>query len=210
VSSSWSYLDPAVLPLLVGETVLDAGCGIGRWGALIESNYWEAKLPRPPVVDGFDAFAANVEQCRRGGSYRNVWQQSLPSPVEGTWDTVLAIELIEHVAQDAVSAVLDALEAATRMRIIVSTPNSEILRSGQETPVGFNPFEAHLSYVSRDFLRRRGYCVRGAGFGRYNSRLAITAKRLRIRHSLSSVPWRLPRIAETIVAFRDMPTHSRG
>ena len=42
----------------------------------------------------------------------------------------------------------------------MSTPNSELLRPGLDTPAGFNPFEAHLSYVSRDVLRQRGYFVR--------------------------------------------------
>jgi 2-polyprenyl-3-methyl-5-hydroxy-6-metoxy-1,4-benzoquinol methylase len=204
VSSSWAYLDPAVIPLLVGETVLDAGCGLGRWGALIESNYWEAKLARQPAVDGFDAFAGNVEHCRRRGVYRRVWQQSLPSPIEGSWDTVLAVELVEHVSPADVGKTLDALEAAARRRVVVSTPNSEILRPGMDTPTGFNPFEAHLSYVSRDLLKSRGYTVRGVGFGRYNSRLALTAKRLHLRRTLTSVPWRLPSIAETIVATKDV------
>ena len=203
MSSSWAYLDPAVIPLLVGETVLDAGCGLGRWGTLIESNYWEAKLARPPTVDGFDAFAGNVEHCLRRGVYRRVWQQSLPSTIEGSWDTVLAVEVVEHVPPDAVAETLDALEAAARRRVIVSTPNSELLRPGMDTPTGFNPYEAHLSYVSRDLLRARGYTIRGVGFGRYNSTLAVTAKRLRLRRTLTSVTWRLPRIAETIVATKD-------
>ncbi len=204
MSSSWSYLDPAVLPLLIGETVLDAGCGLGRWGALIESNYWEAKLDVPPAVDGFDAFAGNVERCRRRDTYRHVWQHSLPDPLDGCWDTVLAVEVIEHVPPEQVDEALDVLEAAARRRVIVSTPNSELLRPGLDTPVGFNPFEAHLSYVPRETLARRGYRVRGVGFGRYDSRLAIMAKRLRIRPSLTFVPWRLPWLGETIVAIKDV------
>jgi 2-polyprenyl-3-methyl-5-hydroxy-6-metoxy-1,4-benzoquinol methylase len=203
VSSSWSYLDPVVLPLLVGETVLDAGCGLGRWGALVESNYWEAGLEAAPAVDGFDAFEANVEHCRRRGTYRRVWQQTLPSPLEGTWDTVLAIELVEHVAEDHLAHVLDTLEGTARRRIVVSTPNSLLLRPGSDTPVGFNPYEAHLSYAPRKVFEQRGYRVRGAGFGRYNSRLARTAKRLGVRSSLTSLPRRLPAIAETIVAVKD-------
>ena len=65
MSSSPSYLDPVVLPLLAGTTVLDAGCGYGRWGTLVRANYWEAGLAAPPEVDGFDAFAPNVELCAR-------------------------------------------------------------------------------------------------------------------------------------------------
>jgi hypothetical protein len=177
---------------------------MGRWGALIEANYWEAKMPRPPEVDGFDAFEANVEHCRRRGAYHDVWQHALPSAIEGGWDTVLAVEVLEHLPPEQVDETLSALERVARRRIIVSTPNSELLRPGSDTPVGFNPFEAHLSYVSRHFLARRGYQVRGLGFGRYNSRLAIRAKRLGVRRSLTFVPWRLPSIAETIVAYKDV------
>jgi len=203
VSSSWSYLDPIVLSLLVGETVLDAGCGLGRWGSLIETNYWEAKLQEPPAVDGFDAFEPNVTRCRDRGAYRRVWQQTMPSPLDGSWDTVLVCEMIEHLEQADVEPTLDALEAAAHRRIVVTTPNSPLLREGLDTSVGHNPYEAHKSYFPASALRRRGYRLRGAGFGRYNSRLAITAKRVGLRSSLTSLPRRLPAIAETIVAVKD-------
>jgi 2-polyprenyl-3-methyl-5-hydroxy-6-metoxy-1,4-benzoquinol methylase len=204
VSSSWSYLDPVVLPLLVGETVLDAGCGLGRWGALIETNYWEARLPQPPAVDGFDAFEPNVRRCRERGTYRRVWRQEMPSPLTGSWDTVLVCEMIEHVEQSDIDAVLGALEEVALRRIIVTTPNSPLMREGCDTPVGHNAFEAHKSYVPAATFRRRGYRIRGAGFGRYNSRLAIAAKRAGVRSSLTSVPRRLPAIAETLVAIKDV------
>jgi SAM-dependent methyltransferase len=204
MSSSWSYLDPVVLPLLVGETVLDVACGLGRWGTLIHTNYWEAKLDHPPHVDGFDGFEPNVEYCRTHGAYRRVWEQMLPSPLEGEWDTVLAVEIVEHIPQDDVVAVVDELERAARRRVIISTPNSPLLRGGLDTPVGFNPLEAHVSYVSAGFLRDRGYVIRGAGFGRYNSRLAFTAKHYGIRSALTSLPFRLPFIAETIVAYKNV------
>jgi hypothetical protein len=66
-------MDPVVLPLIKGDSVLDAGYGLGRWGALIETNFWEAKLSKPPVVDGFDGFRPNIEHCRKRGAYRRVW-----------------------------------------------------------------------------------------------------------------------------------------
>ena len=204
VSSSWSYLDPVILPLIVGRSVLDVGCGMGRWGALIESNYWEAGLERAPSVDGCDAFVPNVQHCRRRGAYQRVWAQTMPSRLDGTWDTLLACELIEHIPDEQVTETLDLLEAAAANRVIVSTPNSPMYRPGHETPFGFNALEAHVSYVSRSMLARRGYRIYGAGFGRYNSALALRAKRWRIRRSLASVPYQLPSIAETIVAVKDL------
>jgi hypothetical protein len=204
VSSSWSYLDPVILPLIVGESVIDVGCGMGRWGALIETNYWEAHLPAAPAIDGCDAFAANVDHCRRRGVYRRVWQQTLPSKLDGTWDTVLACELIEHIPEAQVAQTLGELEAAARLRVIVSTPNSPSFRPGHDTPLGFNVWEAHVSYIPREALEARGYRIYGAGFGRYNSRLAARAKRWGIRRSLTTLPYRFPRIAETIVAVKDI------
>ena len=203
MSSSWSYLDPVVLPLLVGETVLDAGCGLGRWGALIETNYWEAHLPVPPVVDGFDAFEPNVEHCRKRGAYRHLWVHRLPQPLERDWDTVLACEVLEHLPPEQVEETLDVLERAARRRVIVSTPNSQCPQDGSDTIVGFNKLDAHLSYVPRERLRRRGYALLGAGFGRYNSRLALGAERLGVREMLVSVPRRIPTLAESVVAFKD-------
>jgi len=148
MSSSWSYLDPVVLPLLKGTSVLDAGCGMGRWGALIESNYWEAKLPRAPAVDGFDVFAPNVEHCRARGVYRRVWEHRMPEPLEGSWDTVLAVEILEHLPQQDVAPALAAFEAAARERVIVSTPNGPAYRDGHDTPTGFNSYEAHISAIA--------------------------------------------------------------
>lgn len=205
MSSSWSYLDPVILPLIAGESVLDVGCGMGRWGALIETNYWEARLNSAPAVDGCDAFEPNVEHCRERGAYRRVWVQTLPSPLDGRWDTVLACELIEHIPQVRVAETLDLLEGAAAKRVIVSTPNSALYRGGSDTPLGFNELEAHVSYVPAELLKRRGYRIYGAGFGRYNSRLALRAARWRLRRSLVSLPYRIPAIAETIVAVKDLP-----
>jgi SAM-dependent methyltransferase len=205
MSSSWSYLDPVILPLIAGESVLDVGCGMGRWGALIETNYWEARLNSAPAVDGCDAFEPNVEHCRERGAYRRVWVQQLPSPLDGRWDTVLACELIEHIPQVRVAETLDLLEGAAAKRVIVSTPNSALYRGGSDTPLGFNELEAHVSYVPAELLKRRGYRIYGAGFGRYNSRLALRAARWRLRRSLVSLPYRIPAIAETIVAVKDLP-----
>jgi SAM-dependent methyltransferase len=204
MSSSWSYLDPVVLPLVVGESVLDVGCGLGRWGVLIETNFWEANLDGPPAVDGVDGFAPNVERCRRLGCYRRVWEQLLPAPLDGTWDTVLAVEIVEHVPQERVVELLDLLESAARRRVIVSTPSALLLRNAHDTTVGFNPLEAHLSSVPTSLLRDRGYAVRGVGFGAYGSRLAQLARRTGLRSSLWSVTRRFPRFSETLVAFKDV------
>ena len=203
MSSSPSYLDPLVLPLLKGETVLDVGCGVGRWGHLIRANYWEAGLARPPAVDGFDAFAPNVEACTRGGAYRTVWEQTLPGALEGQWDTVLASEVIEHLPQDAVDDVLTTLEGAARCRVILTTPNFPALRGGVEGTTGFNEWDAHLSYVSRAVFKARGYRVLGAGFGNPRNPLVRVGIRLHLASSLTSVPRHLPSLGESIVAIKD-------
>jgi 2-polyprenyl-3-methyl-5-hydroxy-6-metoxy-1,4-benzoquinol methylase len=205
MSSSASFLDPIILPLIVGETVLDVGCGYGRWGHLIRTNFWEAWLPSAPAVDGFDAFEGNVEACRRYGGYRRVWQQQLPSPLEGRWDTVLACEVIEHLPPEHVDDVITQLESVAARRIIFSTPNWPYFRGGDDTAYGYNEFEAHHSYVSRDTFKRRGYAIEGAGFG-LNPTLRITrlVRRLGLSGALELLPRRIPAWGDVIVAHKNL------
>ena len=204
MSSSSSYLDPVVLPLLVGETVLDVGCGYGRWGHLIRSNFWEAGLAQPPEVDGIDAFAPNVELCSKGGAYRKVWQHALPAPIAGSWDMVLACEVIEHLPQADVAAAVDALERVALRRIVFTTPNFPAFRGGVDTIVGHNEFDAHRSYVPRSFFLERGYRLLGAGWGNPQNPLVRYAARARLAPSLHSTVRRLPALAESIVAVKDI------
>ncbi len=206
MSSSATFLDPVVIPLIAGESVLDVGCGYGRWGGLIRSNFWEAGLSHPPAVDGFDAFAPNVALSESTGTYRRVWHQQLPSAINGQWDTVLASEVIEHVAQDDVAGVLDTLERAARKRVIVTTPNFPYFRGGDETIVGFNEFEAHHAYVSQRDLAARGYMVTGAGFCNPRSVLFRGLRKLRVpgRRGLDSLPLAFPALGHTTVAWKDL------
>ncbi|HYJ86601.1 MAG TPA: methyltransferase domain-containing protein, partial [Pyrinomonadaceae bacterium] len=178
MSSSPTYLDPIVIPLIKGETILDVGCGYGRWGNLIQSNFWEAGLTKPPIIEGFDAFQNNVDFCAKHSCYERVWKHTLPEPLTGQWDTVLACEIIEHLAQDEAEKTLDILESVARKRIIFSTPNWPYFRGGAETIVGYNDFEAHLSYISRKTFQQRGYRVYGAGFGNPDNIISRLALRL--------------------------------
>ena len=204
MSSSPCYLDPVVIPFIRGETVLDVGCGYGRWSTLIHTNFWEAGLQVPPAVDGLDAYGPNVSFCAQHGYYRRVWQQTLPSSLDGEWDTVLACEVLEHLRQDDVEEVVALLESVARQRVVFSTPNFPDFRDGSNTLVGFNEFEAHRSYAPRELFRRRGYRLLGAGFGNAPNPLVRGLTRLGLASSLQSTARLLPRLADAIVAVKDV------
>ena len=206
MSSSPTYLDPIIIPLIIGNTVLDVGCGYGRWCHLIQSNFWEAGLTQPPQIDGFDAFLPNVELCHQQNCYRNIWHQVMPSQLEESWDTVLACEFIEHIEQDAVEEVIGILERASKKRIIFSTPNWPYYRGAGETKVGYNELEAHLSYLSRDFFRSRGYKLIGAGFGNPTNLFVRAVRKLNLswETALQSVPRVFPVLGESVVAYKDI------
>ena len=203
MGSSATYLDPIIVPLIKGESVLDVGCGWGRWGNLIHTNYWEAGLKVPPIVDGLDAFEENVKRCLKLPCYRKVWHQVLPSLLSGKWDTVLASEIIEHIEQEKVEDVIQLLENAAQKRIIITTPNWSYIRDQGGSN---NPFEAHLSYIPRDFFRKRGYNIIGAGFGNPCNRFVQKLLRFKstLAFTLQSVSRIFPSFGVMIVAYKDI------
>ena len=95
-----------------------------------------------------------------------------------------------------------------RKRVIVSTPNWPYYRGGIETPQGFSEHEAHHSYVSRQFLRGRGYDVTGVGL-RLNPRsvLGRGARRLGLTSTFEGLSRVAVSQADLIVAHRDSVVH---
>jgi hypothetical protein len=211
MSSSPSFLDPVVLPLIRGSCVLDVACGFGRWGCLMRSNYFEWGLSDPPVVDAVDAFAPNVDYAKKLNVYRKVWQAKLPCEFpRNMYSTILASEVLEHLPQQQVEETLKEFESAAVNRVIITTPNFECLRGGGESFVGMNEFDHHLSFITPAFLRKRGYHIFGAGFGNPRTiRLKLVVHTLRLLGMrdfsiLSSMTKNLPSLAHTTVAVKDI------
>lgn len=169
MGGSPSALDPVVLPLVKGPKILDVGCGFGKWGFLCLTNYWETAIPSPgvrPEIVGCDGYLPNVRLAKSCGAYKDCLHITFP-PLpfsDESFDTVLMVELIEHLPDaDAAKLVQEALRIA-RHRVVLSTPNFPDFREAHKTITGVNNLDAHLSYWSQERLRKLGFRIYGTGF----------------------------------------------
>lgn len=168
-------LDPVVIPLVLGPRILDAGCGFGRWGALLTTNYWEthgAPTGIRPSTKGCDGYLPNVELARQSGFYAEVIHAAFPplSFSSNSFDTVLLLDVIEHLEEVKGIELIEEAKRVASQRVVLSTPNRPAFRDAHATITGPNDLEAHLSYWSRKTLRDLGFRLYGAGWdpgGRY-------------------------------------------
>jgi len=167
--SSPLTLDPIVLPLIVGHSILDVACGLGRWGYLLRTNFWCTRHggdSEEPQVIGVDLFQPILSKVK----YHRIYDEVLRCHVsylpfkDRSFDTVLASEIIEHLEYSEGMLLLNEVERIARRAVILTTPNLLRKRGGLDTREGFNPYERHITRWSIQRLRARGYKVYGTGF----------------------------------------------
>lgn len=168
MSSPLSY-DPLVLPLIDGYTILDVGCGRGKWGYLLRVEWCDTQKgnyeTEPEYLVGVDIFLPSLRWVKRHKTYDDVVLcDVLKLPFKkDSFDVVLAAEILEHLEKDKGTSFLKDIETISKRTIVVTTPNNPKLRGGLETPNGFNYYERHASKWSADELRSLGYQVQGIG-----------------------------------------------
>jgi SAM-dependent methyltransferase len=204
-------LDAFVIPLVEGPRILDVGCGFGKWGSLCATNYWETINPdrgKMMEIVGCEGYLPNVEMAQRNGYYTDcVHLKFPPLPFEdSSFDTVLMIEIIEHLPDAEAERLIAEAKRIARKRIVLSTPNFPDFRKAHASVTGLNDLDSHLSYWSRSRLRKLGFIVRGTGLKL--GRIRGVLRRLgmlpwfeeRIRPALYGVGWLFPVLAQNTIA----------
>jgi len=147
VSTSPLCYDPYVVYNAVGDRFLDVGCGCGKWGFLLKRHRDPAVGGRIYVA-GVDLRESSVNALRAGSMYDEVKvADACELPFQDkSFDTVIACEVIEHLAPGKGSGLMRELRRVARQCVIVSTPNNAGLRKGADA------YEDHnSSYTFRDF-----------------------------------------------------------
>jgi ubiquinone/menaquinone biosynthesis C-methylase UbiE len=168
--SSPLEIDQLIIPLIDGYTILDVGCGWGKWGSLIRTCWYRTTEGKgdtiPRLLIGVDLFLPSLKRVKLHKLYDEIvlcHAAFLPFR-KNIVDVVLAIETLEHIAKSEGTRVLDELERVSKETVIVSTPNGSPYREGTLGPEGFNPYDAHISKWGVKDFHSRDYLVLGSGF----------------------------------------------
>ncbi len=206
MSTSPLSLDHVVIPRIVGDSVLDVGCGYGKWGFLAKKYFWNTEngdIMREPFVAGVDLYSPNLARLNKHSIYNLLTQSNamrLPFK-DNSFDTIIAMEIIEHMPEEDGFKLLSELERVARKRVMLSTPNKLDLRGGVEDESGFNPHEAHLSWWKIKTFKKLGYRCFGLGSKLWPSRLWNIVE-------LSYVSFRLPWISDILFCVKDISSNS--
>lgn len=150
-----SSLNRLVLPLIKPGRILDLGCGSGALTAELLRGGHE--------VVSLDPSAEMVAMCRehlarRGVSSSGVYEGGVESaPFFGAFDTIVCLDVLEHIADDRAALRLMHQALRTHGRLVISVPALSFLYGPKDEAVG------HFRRYSRSgllaLLRESGFAA---------------------------------------------------
>jgi len=142
-------LEEAVGPC---TSLLDVGCGTDS-----PIQGFSKKL----FAVGVDAFEPSLQKSAARGIHNEYVKADIRDLKRhfkpGSFDCVLASDVIEHLPKEEGDAFLAALESLARKRVLIFTPNGFLPQGEYDS----NPWQAHLSGWTPEEMRKRGYRVIG-------------------------------------------------
>ena len=135
-------------------TILDVGCGRGE-SMLGLRSYLTANTV------GVDTFRPYLKHCQQSILHdAHVQGDALRLPFrDRSFDTVLSLEVLEHVEKKDALLFLSELERVARIQVILTTPNGHFHLDAFDG----NPYQQHRSEWSPTEMRALGYRVIGRG-----------------------------------------------
>jgi len=183
------------------ESVLDVGCG--------DRSPVHRFRRRAGRLVGVDAHPASIDRSRAAGIHDEYVLADVSTIGDrfaaGSFDAVLAVDLVEHLAAEDGIRLLEAAEAIACKRVVIFTPNGFVRQSAREG----NPWQIHRSGWSAGRMRSLGYDVRGVhGLrGLRGEEARIRWRPRRLWHLVSDftqpVVSHVPSLAYQILAVKD-------
>ena len=149
------------------KTMLDVGCGPGRPMRFINRR-------RQFYAVGADLFEQYLKECKRQGTHNEYVLcdvRKLPFKNK-SFDTVLCMEVLEHLDKEEGERLLLAMEGLARRQVILSTPVGKY----EQKPYDGNPHQQH-KYIWRPAeMKGLGYKVRALGIRSIGGREGLIAR----------------------------------
>jgi hypothetical protein len=135
------------------DSLLDIGCG--AHSPIRDFSH------RLRYTVGVDTFAGSIDVSRAAGIHNEYYKMDALEIggrfAAGSFDAVIALDLIEHLPMQDGYQLIAAMERVARKKVVIITPNG----FQPQRPIEGNPFQAHVSGWSYDEMRCLGYRIRG-------------------------------------------------
>lgn len=199
------YISNTVLRNIEGKNILDVGCGWGQPMKIMQLNKHGFHVIG---VDIFRPYLIEAKRNKTHNEYVLCDVRKLPFK-QKSFDTVLCMEVIEHLEKEEAIRLIEDMEKIARKKIIITTPVGFWVDYGRNG----NPYQIHKSGFYPEDFKSKGYNVRAFGINKINSfkfhhlYLQKTIRRI-LRIIFSPFSYYLPRLGERMICTKKIDSFS--